>query len=132
MKTPRELREVQQPSNNLAVAHEALLKRANAYAQELAIVTAERDLYREAAECHRRAMAAHDGWAAGAGSSAGSAAPPPGKHFEAHRNNLEELRAIVDRLHALLHDPYPGLFTWCEALIKARRDFLRFHGVTDP
>ena len=44
----------------------------------------------------------------------GAAAAP-----EAEQVSLEELTARVDRLHRLLHDPQPGLFTWNERVGKA-------------
>ena len=30
--------------------------------------------------------------------------------------NLEELKERIDKIHNLLSDPQPGLFTWCQFL----------------
>ena len=42
---------------------------------------------------------------------------------------MEKLKAIVDRLHALLDAPEPGLWTWHEMLHRQIREFHKLTGV---
>jgi len=37
---------------------------------------------------------------------------------------LEELTERIDKLHALLHDPHPGLFPWCQFLGRGMGDLI--------
>lgn len=39
---------------------------------------------------------------------------------------LDEIKALIKRLNALLDDPQPGLLTWCEAYDETMQKIIAF------